>query len=394
MDWPHSILLYILLLVAIAAGYFLGRRERHPKKAQSAVIKDYYQGLNFLLGDRPELGVDRFIQAMEVSDESIDVHLALAGVVRRRGEVEKAIRIHQNLLASPALKAANKQLIEFELARDYHAAGLLDRAEALLVDIVSRRDSQEKQAAELLLDIYEQERDWQQAIEIGRRFAGSDTPLKARLSHFYCELGQGYLAQSEIKLALESVRSAIQMDGSNPRGHWLAAEVEYAQKHHRQVLRYLARVVELQPDLGIEVLDLYARASESLGQESAFLDFLVEGIQRSADAKMLQATIEHRRKHGLKTDYKEILDLIARQPRSEHFSILLDMLNRGSQLAEDGGISRSEFEAEVRRLLAQIAIETQGHQCHNCGFTSHHHIWHCPTCKRWGSFSTPASLSA
>lgn len=393
MDWPHSFLLYILLLVAIATGYFLGRRERGPKKARTAAIKDYYQGLNFLLGDRPELGVDRFIQAMEVSDESIDVHLALAGVVRRRGEVEKAIRIHQNLLASPALKATNKQLIEFELARDYHAAGLLDRAEALLVGIVGRRDSQERPAAELLLDIYEQEREWVQGIEIGRRFVGADAALKVRLSHFYCELGQGYLTQGEIRLALEHARSAMRMDASNPRGHWLAAEVEYAQKRHRQVLRHLSRVVELQPDLGIEVLELYANASDSLGQESAFLKFLVAGIQRSADAKMLQATIEHRRKHGLKTDYREILDLIARQPRPEHFLILLDMLNKAPQLEEEDASSRSEFEAEVRRLLAQIAVETQDHQCRNCGFSSHHHIWYCPTCRRWGSFSSRAPVS-
>ena len=88
MDLPHNILLYVLLLVAVGAGFLMGRKDRPAKRPQTAVIKDYYQGLNFLLGDRPELGVDRFIEAMEVSDATIDVHLAMAGVVRRRGELD------------------------------------------------------------------------------------------------------------------------------------------------------------------------------------------------------------------------------------------------------------------------------------------------------------------
>jgi len=160
-DLPHNLLLYGLLLVAVAAGFLLGRRERNgAEKPRNAVIQDYYQGLNFLLSERPELGVDQFIQSAEVSDQTIDVHLAMASVVRRRGEVDKAIRIHQNLLASPVLNKSNKQLIELELARDYQVAGLLDRAESLLQQIADKRGLQEQSALELLLDLYEQQRDW------------------------------------------------------------------------------------------------------------------------------------------------------------------------------------------------------------------------------------------
>ena len=119
MDLPHNLLLYVFLTLALGIGFLLGRREQKPAKNQATVIRDYYQGLNFLLGERPELGVDRFIQAMQVSDDTVDVHLALASVVRRRGEVDKAIRLHQNLLASPVLSSANKNLVEYELARRF-----------------------------------------------------------------------------------------------------------------------------------------------------------------------------------------------------------------------------------------------------------------------------------
>jgi lipopolysaccharide biosynthesis regulator YciM len=376
MEWPYSFFLYVVLLVAVALGYFLGRRERRKRRPQTAVIRDYYQGLNILLGDRPELGVDRFIQAMEVSDESIDVHLALAGVVRRRGEVEKAIRIHQNLLANPSLSTANKQLIEFELARDYHAAGLLDRSESLLTEIVDRNAGQRKQAAGLLLDIYELEKDWDSAIDIGRRFASSDGRLKTRLLHFHCELGKSCLDRGELKRAVEHSRKAISLDGSNPRGHWLAAEIDFAQKRFKHVLRHLRRVVELAPGLAVEVLDIYAIAAQNLGQESAFLEFLDQNVRQTASAPMLEAFVRYRRKHSLPIDYEEILRLIAQHPRFEHVAILLELLNR----------KEDEQQAEVRNLLAQIVVSTEGYQCGNCGFPAQSHMWHCPTCKNWGSF--------
>lgn len=381
MDWPHSFLLYVVLLVAVALGYVLGRRERRKKRPQDAVIKDYYQGLNILLGDRPELGVDRFIQAMEVSDDSIDVHLALAGVVRRRGEVDKAIRIHQNLLANPSLSPVNKQLIEFELARDYHAAGLLDRSESLLTQIVDRKTLQSKQAAELLLDIYEQEKDWARAIEIGARFASSDSELRARLLHFHCEAGKICLEQGEIKRAIEHSRAALSLDGTNPRGHWFAAEIDYARKRYKNVLRHLRRVVELDPGLAAEVLDLYATAAQNQGQESAFLEFLDQSARRTSSAPMLEAVMEHRRRHGLPLDDEEIFRLIAREPRFEHLAILLELLNRNV----------GEPETQIKKILAEIVINTQVYQCGNCGFPAQSHMWHCPTCKRWGSFVRQSS---
>ena len=388
MDWPGNILLYVLLVVAVAIGFLLGRRERRPKKSQTAVIKDYYQGLNFLLGDRPELGVDKFIQAMEVSDESIDVHLALASVVRRRGEVDKAIRIHQNLLASPALKTANKQLIEFELARDYHAAGLLDRAEGLLRDIVARRDAQEKQAVDLLLDIYEQERDWQQAIVISKRASNSDNAQKLRLSHFHCELGESCLKNGEVKLASEHARGAVQVDPSNPRGHWLLALVESSQKRHKLVLRSLRRVAELQPNLGEELLELFARSAEAMGREHEYLEFLEQALQRSASAKVVGAVLAYQRKHGQLVDYERMLALIGREPRSEHLPMLLDVMKRSQQgIDTENG---QNLEGVARDLMANIVVEVDGHQCSNCGFTSAAHLWHCPTCKAWGSFSDRA----
>ena len=134
--------LYLILVAAIGLGFMLGRRERARRRVRriSDLGRDYLQGINYLLDDRPDIAIDRFIDALPADEASIDTHLTFGAVVRRRGELDKAIRIHQNLLARPQLSAENRALAELELARDYLGAGLLDRAEQLLRQLVESGD--------------------------------------------------------------------------------------------------------------------------------------------------------------------------------------------------------------------------------------------------------------
>ena len=387
MDFPTSLLLYGLLVVALGLGFLLGRRERRKPQAQQEAIRDYYQGLNFLLGERPELGVDRFIQAMEVNDESIDVHLALAGVVRRRGEVAKAIRIHQNLLASPTLKRVNKELVEYELARDYHAAGLLDRAEALLVSIIKRKDNQFKQALDLLVDIYEQEKDWEAALEYSKLALARDIPRADRLAHFYCELGEREFEAGRIREARDAAAQAMQAAGSNPRGHWLAARIDIHQKSYKKALKNLNAVAAMAPDLVVEIAPMYAKACQSLGSESEYLLFLEKVLETHPSGKLLNLYIETRRRHGLELDVDEVLNVVERMPDRQHLALLMDLMER----ADEAHLPR------IKTAIRSLAKWSPDFQCQNCGFRSHVHLWHCPTCKQWGRFNLedlPKNLQA
>jgi lipopolysaccharide biosynthesis regulator YciM len=139
MDQPfyNSLLLLVLLVVAIGIGFFLGRRERSAKRLPPA-RGDYMRGLNYLLSEQADVAVDAFIESLDVNDDTVDTHLALGALVRRRGEVDKAIRVHQNLLARPRLSPRFRAQAELELARDYLAAGLLGRAESLLKELAGR----------------------------------------------------------------------------------------------------------------------------------------------------------------------------------------------------------------------------------------------------------------
>jgi lipopolysaccharide biosynthesis regulator YciM len=374
VDLPHNILLYLLLLVAVGTGFLLGRRERKAQRPQQAVIKDYYQGLNFLLGDRPELGVDRFIDGMEVSDQTIDVHLAMAGVVRRRGEVDKAIRIHQNLLASPVLNQINKQLVEMELARDYHTAGLFDRSENLLQQIAQRKGSQELPALELLLDLFEQEREWQQGIDISTKLLKTKPELRTRVAHFYCELAELSLEAGDVRKALALAGKAESLAPAEARSHWLLAKVEYARKHYKPVLRHIQKAVELAPELVGHYVEVYRAACESMGRDDEFERFVRHSLRLYPDPLLLQDLINFRRKNGREMGADELIEEIARAPSFGHLPLLMELGQRNPE-AED-----------IRLTVAQIVNSQAGYQCGNCGFTSAQVLWHCPGCRAWGSF--------
>ncbi len=370
-----NVLLYVILVVAIAVGYLLGRRERKRARPQQAVIKDYYQGLNFLLSDRPELGVERFIEAMEVSDDTVDVHLAMASVVRRRGEVDKAIRIHQNMLAMPNLNRSNKQLAEFELARDYHVAGLLDRAENLLTKITDSRHAQEKPALELLLDLYEQEREWGKAIVVGEKLLRTKPEYRQRVAHFHCEIATEALDE-DLKKAHAHIKSAIAVEPNEPRGHWLFALLEQRQKRYKQVLKHIQKAAELKPELVGEYLETFKYACDSLNDDEAYERFLSASAARHPHPKVMRALINEQRRFG-KLSTQELTQEIARAPVLEHVPLLLEMAEIGGTPMEDG----------VREQIHRIVKDQARLQCGNCGFTTHTLMWHCPTCKHWGSFT-------
>ena len=135
-------LLYVLILAAIAIGWWLGRRERKHQAANEhqKLSRNYFQGLNYLLNEQPDRAISTFIQALEVNSDTIETHLALGSLLRRRGEVDKAVSVHQNLLARPQLNRETSHYVQLELARDYLLAGLLDRAEKLLLDLIEENE--------------------------------------------------------------------------------------------------------------------------------------------------------------------------------------------------------------------------------------------------------------
>lgn len=214
-------LLFLLLPVAVAYGWYMGRRglrlDEDRKISQRS--RNYAAGINFLLSEQPDKAVDLFIDLLQVDEDTIDTHLALGNLFRQRGEVDRAIRIHQNLV-SRCLDATDQQhLSMLELARDYVAGGLLDRAELVLLKLQDDEDLVDD-ARKMLLQVYEQLTEWQKAIDVATKLA--DKKDQKIVAQYYCQLAEQDLANSEAKQSIVRLKkhSRLIINASVPIWCW------------------------------------------------------------------------------------------------------------------------------------------------------------------------------
>ena len=202
-----------LFVVALAIGWFLGRREAIRVGVMlaphgSAIDKQYFIGLNYLLNEQPDEAIETFIRALEVNPETVETHIAIGKLFCQRGDVERAIKVHQNLLARPNLTALQADRVQFELARDYLAVGLHHRAERLLNELVEHSSTLRADALADLVRIHERERDWQKAVETGRRLLREREEFAVTLAHYHCELARESIRRGEVVQARRELLDA------------------------------------------------------------------------------------------------------------------------------------------------------------------------------------------
>jgi lipopolysaccharide biosynthesis regulator YciM len=252
-----ELLPFILLPIAAASGWWAARSGEHRRKNKHASVlsADYYRGLNFLLNEEQDKALEVFMRLVEVDSETIETHLALAGLFRRRGEVDRAIRIHQNLLARPSLDQSQRAIALLELAKDYMHAGLLDRAESLFKELIRQRTLL-NEALEHLLDIYQREHEWEQAIDIARQL-GTVEGQNARLliAHCYCEIALQHKRAGAIEKAIVALKSALSSDPRSVRTNILLGNLYYDDKKYNEAYRYYLRIFELDEEFIPEILN-------------------------------------------------------------------------------------------------------------------------------------------
>jgi len=378
---PENLALYVLLVLALGIGFLLGRRELRGRAGNPRVVaREYFRGLNHLLNERHDLAIEAFVESLAVDNDTIDTHLALGSLVRRRGEVDRAIRIHQNLLARPVLSSDHRAQTELELARDYLAAGLLGRAEQLLLELAGKQGAERKIAQLLLLEVYQRERDWVRAVEVGRELARQDRSVRTPLAHFQCELAELALAEGDLRGARTQLSKGAAFDADCARVNLVAAKVEFAARRYREVKRLLRKARAQEPEIAGETLELYQAACDELGDAPGYVEYLRECLQSVPLPAVIAALGEHlERNQGAAAAGEFVFEELLRSPSLAGFATLLEHLDR------EGEPLQAEQVTLVRRFAESLLRKQPRYRCNSCGFSGHSLIWLCPSCKTWGS---------
>lgn len=376
-------LLFLLLPIAAGYGWYMGNRSAHHRGEDKAhhLSRQYVAGLNLLLSEQSDKAVDLFIELLQVDNETIDTHLALGNLFRSRGEVDRAIRIHQNLIARPSLTLDQRNLALQQLAKDYMVAGFFDRAEKIFHQLVAEPDFK-LLALQQLLAIYQQTRDWEQAIDIAQQLIKNGKPkLKKDVAHFYCELANVAIQQNNEKLARLQLKKALSVDKDCVRASLMLAQFDIQKREYKTAIKYLEQVLEQDVEFISEALpplDICYQAQDKLTALNRFLQQCLEKNAGATAELMMADVISQRNGDALAQNF--LTRQLIKNPTLKGFHKLMEL---HVAQAEEGRAKTSL--TTLKELVAeQIRVKPQ-YRCRKCGFSTHSLYWHCPSCKGWGA---------
>jgi lipopolysaccharide biosynthesis regulator YciM len=374
-------LLWLLLPVAALSGYLAAKKSMRGTSWQKNLSssKDYLTGLNFLLNEQPDKALELFIKLLEVDSDTIETHFALGSLFRRRGEVDRAIRIHQNLIARPDLSRANRLQALLELGHDYMRAGVLDRAETLFQELVGLK-AHMRLSLQCLIDIYQQERDWDKAIttamQIERYTGESMAPL---IAHYYCELAELALNQAQPEQMSRYLKQALNVDPKSVRTQLLQARQAFDAKDYKLAIHHYQRVKLKNPEFTAEILLPLARCYDACGQREQFHAFLQRCLQEELGA-VICATFSSQLSQYITDphDIHTIAEQLQKRPSARAIYTLIELRFKESTGEEARHLML------LRDIVRQLLGKEAAYYCEHCGFSAQALYWLCPSCKHWG----------
>lgn len=374
-----------LFMAALGIGWFLGRREAIKVGVMlaphaSAIDKQYFIGLNYLLNEQPDEAIETFIRALEVNPETVETHIAIGKLFCQRGDVERAIKVHQNLLARPNLTALQADRVQFELARDYLAVGLHHRAERLLNELVETSTSLRAEVLADLVRIHERERDWPQAVAVGRRLVKERESFAVTLAHYHCELAREALARSEVPQARRDLLDALSCQRENVRAMLMLAELELGQGRDAEARKWLRRLALHDADFVPQALPLLHKLAARRSLDLlAYLDEVLDNSQPPMMATVLAKAEELNKRSGISAASKHVLVYLQQQPSLSGLLYLID-LHKDS--VEPRGYANLMI---LRGIVEALLVDKHKYRCHACGFSGRQLHWQCPTCHGWST---------
>ncbi len=381
MPTESTFLLAGLFLLLATAGWMLGRfGEREEEDPPPPLNIDYLKGLNFLLNEQTDQALEVFLKMVRVDDKTIETHFALGSLFRRRGEVDRAIRIHQNIIARPNLASEQRDQALFSLAKDYLKAGLLDRAENLFSRL-SQGSRYQVEALENLTRIYEQEKEWEKAIEAGQQLEVlGGRSLALQIAHYYCELAETAALAKDYGAARQYVKQAQAGRPRTLRGALTRAHIAQETQDSKTALRLYHRIIDehtyLIAEALPEIVTIYEREDAVDELEGAFRKMLKKNPEM---AGLVAYTAIVNDIGGIPVIDECVEKYMREEPTLGAF---VDM--------QAVSVGDAAALAKIRTALSKLASTTPRYQCQECGFSSQKLLWQCPSCRSWET-QRPAS---
>ena len=377
MDFDLSWIL-LGLPVAFVLGWVASRLDlRQLRMENRQAPKAYFKGLNFLLNEQQDQAIDAFIEAVQNDPDTSELHFALGNLFRRRGEYERAVRVHEHLLSRGDLSLADRQRAQHALALDYLKAGLLDRAEAALLKLEGTPF--EAQARLALLANYERSRDWPQAAQMAQKLEhAAQGSFSGRLAHYLCEQAAAQITAHDIPKARALLQEAVQTAPSTARPRLDLAKLMASQGETAKAYATLVNALESSPaaiPLLVGPMTEYAMAT---GQSTEALTLLKAQYQASPSLDVLDSIVVL--ESAVQGSTASARDWYVRHLAHEPSLVAAAKWIAGEKLEHE------QFHPQVQRALDHAVKPLTRYRCAACGFEAKQHFWQCPGCQTWDSY--------
>jgi len=374
-------LLLALIPAAAWGGWILAKNttRRGERKRNLKFSNRYFQGLNYLLDEQPDKAIAVFIEMAEVTEDTIETHLALGSLFRRRGEVERAIRVHQNIISKPSLDERQKTRALLELGEDYMRAGLFDRAENLFKELIER-ESHAPSALRHLLDIYQQEKDWEKALQQAQQLeAVTDQKMGLVMAHFCCEMAEIDLTANKPAAARKHLRQARRYFPESIRARLILARIARQQEMYTEVLDVYEEIAGMDVEYIHDILDAYVSCAQKAEEFPRALASMQKwAVDYDGISLLMSLTGVIRQEQGLEAATRYLAEALTRRPSVKGLDYLIELKLAGGPETESGD--------EILRAVAQKLLARQAsYRCTHCGYAGHSHHWQCPSCKNWST---------
>jgi lipopolysaccharide biosynthesis regulator YciM len=366
------------LPVAFVLGWLASRLDLRQLRIENRrAPKAYFKGLNYLLNEQQDQAIDAFIEAVQKDPDTTELHFALGNLFRRRGEYQRAVRVHEHLLSRADLSAADRHRAQHDLALDFLKAGLLDRAEDALRKLEGTR--YEAQALLALLAIYERSRDWPQATEIAQKLQDhGEGSFSGRMAHYLCEQAAACNAAGDSEGAAQLLARAITTAPQAPRPRIDRALMQLKADRPAEALHTLLELSSVAPQAVPLIASALAQTGTAAGQAQQALAALQASYDSFASLDVLDAIVAL---EGAQGDRREQ----ARQRYLQHLEREQSLVATARWLAGEK-LEHEQFHPQVQRAIEHATRPLTRYRCAACGFEAKQHFWQCPGCQAWDSY--------